>query len=60
MRENLHFINSPEQGVAPFAVLGGNVEIEQDIQKIKDKLGSSDEGNETGLLSREDRGNQHL
>ncbi|MBR8786258.1 hypothetical protein IX307_000561 [Bacteroides pyogenes] len=49
VRENLHFINSPEQGVAPFAVLGGNVEIEQDIQKIKDKLGSSDEGNETGL-----------
>lgn len=49
VRENLLFINAPEQGVAPFAVLGGNVEIEQEIQKIKGKLGSSEEGNETGL-----------
>lgn len=49
IRENLLFINAPEQGVAPFAVLGGNVEIEQDIEKIKEKLGSPDEGNETGL-----------
>lgn len=49
VRENLLFINAPEQGVAPFAVLGGNVEIEQEIQKIKEKLGSSEEGSETEL-----------
>lgn len=49
VRENLLFINAPERGVAPFAVLGGNVEIEQDIQEIKGKLGSFDEGSETGL-----------
>lgn len=49
VRENLLFINTPEQGVRPFAVLGGNVEIEQEIQKIKEKLGSSEEGNETNL-----------
>lgn len=49
VRENLLFINVPEQGVAPFAVLGGNVEIEQEIQELKEKLGSPDEGNETGL-----------
>lgn len=49
VRENLLFINAPEQGVAPFAVLGGNVEIEQEIQEIKGKLGSSEEGSETEL-----------
>lgn len=49
VRENLLFINVPEQGVAPFAVLGENVEIEQEIQELKEKLGSPDEGNETGL-----------
>lgn len=49
VRENLLFINAPEQGVTPFAVLGGNVEIEQEIQEIKVKLGSSEEGHETGL-----------
>lgn len=49
VRENLLFINAPEQGVAPFAVLGENVEIEQDIQKIKEELGTPDEGRETGL-----------
>lgn len=49
VRENLFFINAPQQGVTPFAVLGGNVEIEQEIQELKEKLGSSDEGNETGL-----------
>lgn len=49
VRENLLFINAPEQGVAPFAVLGENVEIEQDIQKIKEELGTPDEGSETGL-----------
>ncbi len=49
IKENLLFIKAPEEGVAPFAVLGGNVEIEQDIEKIKEKLGSPDEGNETGL-----------
>lgn len=49
VRENLLFISAPEQGVTPFAVLGGNVGIEQEIQDIKGKLGSSEEGNETGL-----------
>lgn len=49
VRENLLFINAPEQGVTPFAVLGGNVEIEQEIQEIRVKLGSSEEGHETGL-----------
>lgn len=49
IRENLLFTIDPEQGVAPFAVLGENVGIEQAIQEIKGKLGSSEEGNETGL-----------
>ena len=49
VRENLLFTNDPEQGVTPFAVLGGNVEIEKEIQEFKRKLGSSEEGSETGL-----------
>ena len=49
VRENLLFTNDPEQGVTPFAVLGGNVEIEKEIQEFKGKLGSSEEGSETGL-----------
>ncbi len=49
VRENLLFTNDPEQGVTPFAVLGGNVEIEKEIQEVKGKLGSSEEESESGL-----------
>lgn len=49
VRENLLFTDDPEQGVTPFAVLGGNVEIEKEIQEVKGKLGSSEERSETGL-----------
>lgn len=49
IKENLLFIKAPEEGVAPFAVLGRNVEIEKEIQETKNTLGSSEEGSETKL-----------
>lgn len=49
VKDNLLFIGNPEEGVTPFAVLGGNVEIEKEIQEIKNTLGSSEEGSETKL-----------
>lgn len=48
-KDKLLFINNPESGVAPFAVLGNNANIEREIQKIKNELGSNIEKEETGL-----------
>lgn len=49
VKDNLLFINNPEEGVTPFAVLGENAQIESEIQRLKSQLGSAEEGNETGL-----------
>lgn len=39
VRDKLLFINSPEDGVKPFAVLGDNAEIEREIQQYQEQLG---------------------
>ena len=49
VKDNLLFIGNPEEGVAPFAVLGENAQIESEIQELKGLLGSAEEENETGL-----------
>lgn len=49
VRDKLLFINSPEDGVKPFAVLGDNAEIEREIQQYQEQLGVSTEGEETNL-----------
>lgn len=49
VKDNLLFINNPDEGVTPFAVLGENAQIESEIQRLKSQLGSAEEGNETGL-----------
>lgn len=49
VKDNLLFIGNPEEGVTPFAVLGENAQIESEIQELKVQLGSSEEGNESGL-----------
>jgi wobble nucleotide-excising tRNase len=49
--ENLKFIVNPNEGVAPFAVLGElNNETETEIRRLELELGSNDEGRETGLF----------
>lgn len=46
---NLRFIANNDD-IEPFAILGeGNNEIEQQIQDLKDRLGSNEKDNETGL-----------
>ena len=50
IRENLRFITDPDGDIKPFAVLGKeNVQIEKEIENIKNNLGSNEEGKETGL-----------
>ena len=49
VKENLLFIGNPDEGVTPFAVLGGNAQIESEIQELKTLLGTANEGSETGL-----------
>lgn len=50
VRENLRFINNPEDGVEPFAVLGEkNNTLEAEIKALEMELGSSEEGKQTGL-----------
>lgn len=50
VRENLRFVNNPEDGVEPFAVLGEkNNTLEAEIKALEAKMGSSEEGKQTGL-----------
>ncbi len=52
VRENLRFINNPEDGVEPFAVLGEkNNTLEAEIKALEMELGSSEEGRQTGLYA---------
>lgn len=50
VRENLHFITNPNESIVPFAILGDdNNKIEEEIKTLENKLGSQEEGKETGL-----------
>ncbi|MBR8535118.1 AAA family ATPase [Carboxylicivirga sediminis] len=50
IKDNLKFIVNPDESIQPFAILGGdNNIIEQEINDLKDKLGSNEEGGETKL-----------
>lgn len=52
VRENLRFVNNPEDGVEPFAVLGEkNNTLEAEIKELEAELGSSEEGKQTGLYA---------
>ncbi|MCD6004649.1 AAA family ATPase [Halomonas sp. IOP_6] len=51
VRENLRFITNPDDSVEPFAILGDdNNKIEKEIEDLEAELGSSDEGQESGLF----------
>lgn len=49
IRRNFSIFYNSEGDILPFAVLGENVSIEEEISKIKQELGSDTENNETGL-----------
>lgn len=51
VRENLRFITNPDDSIEPFAILGDdNNKIEEEIEELEAELGSSDEGQESGLF----------
>ncbi|MBE0507612.1 MAG: AAA family ATPase [Marinospirillum sp.] len=52
IRDNLRFITNPDDSIEPFAILGDdNNKIEKDIEALEAELGSSVEGQETGLYA---------
>lgn len=52
VRENLRFITDPDDNIEPFAILGDdNNKIEKEIEELEAGLGSSKEGQESGLFA---------
>ena len=49
IKENLCFLDNADEGIVPFAILGANVQIEQEIQEIEAQLGVDKADEETGL-----------
>ncbi len=52
IRDNLRFITNPDDSIEPFAILGDdNNKIEKEIEALEEELGSSIEGQESGLFA---------
>lgn len=52
VRDNLRFINNPDDNIEPFAILGeDNNKIEQEIEALEKELGTQQQGKETGLYA---------
>lgn len=52
IRDNLRFITNPDDSIEPFAILGDdNNKIEKEIEALEAELGSSIEGQESGLFA---------
>ncbi|UTF91493.1 AAA family ATPase [Elizabethkingia anophelis] len=49
VKENLRFIINSDENITPFAIIGGNAEVEDKIQILKNDLGSNEEENESGF-----------
>lgn len=49
VKDNLKFITNPEDSILPFAILGGNAKLEEEIQELKNQLGVKEETKETGF-----------
>ncbi|WP_026947131.1 AAA family ATPase [Algoriphagus marincola] len=49
VRDNLRFIVNPDESINPFAILGGNADIQAEIDALKLALGNNEEGSETGF-----------
>ena len=52
VRDNLRFINNPDEAIEPFALIGDdNVAIQEQIDAIEAEIGSNKEDEETGLFA---------
>lgn len=49
VKDNLRFIVNPDASINPFAILGGNTDLQAEIDALKLALGENEEGSETGL-----------
>lgn len=49
IKDNLRFIINPDESIAPFAILGGNSDIQAEIDALKSALGKNEEASETGF-----------
>lgn len=49
VKDNLRFIANSDETITPFAIIGGNATIETEIQILKNDLGISDDGSESGF-----------
>lgn len=49
VKDNLRFIVNSDESITPFAIIGGNTTIEEEIQALKDELGSNEEESESGF-----------
>ena len=47
--DNLRFIANPDESITPFAIIGGNTTIEDEIQTLKNELGNKENENESGF-----------
>lgn len=43
VKDNLRFIINSDDSITPFAIIGGNATIEEEIQKLKDDLGQEED-----------------
>ena len=46
IKDNLRFTINPDDSVTPFAIIGGNTTIEDEIQKLKNELGEEENTDE--------------
>lgn len=49
VKDNLRFIVNPDESINPFAILGGNADLQTEIDALKLALGKNEEGSETGF-----------
>lgn len=49
IKDNLRFIINPDDSITPFAILGGNADIQAEIDALKLALGKNELGNENGF-----------
>ena len=49
VKDNLRFIVNSDDSITPFAIIGGNATIEEEIQQLKSDLGSNEDENESGF-----------
>lgn len=49
VKDNLRFIVNPDESINPFAILGGNTDLQAEIDALKLTLGKNEDGSETGF-----------